>query len=637
VNARDRELGMRRRIPRRDFLNGMAIAVAGSVVDPRPLLALGLAEASPQSQIDYPPAKTGLRGSHEGSYEVFHALKDGLLAAAPGIDTGERYDLIVVGGGISGLAAAYFYRRAIGPEARILILDNHDDFGGHAKRNEFNHRGRLLIGYGGTQSIDSPSTYSPAARELLRELEVDLTRFERAFDRGLYRGLGLMPGFFFDRETHGVDRLVAGLFERPWAEFLAATPLSEPARDDVLRLVGGKVDVLPELTPPQKTHRLAKISYRDFLLDLFKVDPAVPSLFESELLGLYGVGAEAVPALDCFGLGFPGFGGMALPDQPPAGMSLTPLVRLHRKDPYIFHFPDGNASIARLLVRSLIPAVAAGRGMDDVVTARFDYGRLDDPGQPVRLRLRSTAVRALHVGAAGDRQVEVTYVRAGRSEYARGRACILACWNSVVPHLCPELPAQQKEALVYGVKVPLVYTNVLVRDWTAFQKLGVHDIASPSCYFSSVALDFPVSLGGYRHSRRPDQPILLHLVRTPRSPDLPAREQHRLGRYELLGTSFETFERNLRSQLGRILGPGGFDPARDLEAITVNRWPHGYAYEYNSLFDPSWSESEQPCVIGRRPLERIAIANSDAQAYAYTDAAIDQGHRAVQDVLAAIG
>ena len=107
-----------------------------------------------------------------------------------------------------------------------------------------------------------------------------------------------------------------------------------------------------------------------------------------------------------------------------------------------------------------------------------------------------------------------------------------------------------------------------------------------------------------------------------------------MGRIELFSTTFETFERNIRDQLGRSLAGGGFDPARDITAITVNRWPHGYAYQYNSLFDDFWMKGgEQPCQVARKPFGRIAIANADAAAYSYTDAAIDQAHRAVQEAL----
>jgi spermidine dehydrogenase len=271
--------------------------------------------------------------------------------------------------------------------------------------------------------------------------------------------------------------------------------------------------------------------------------------------------------------------------------------------------------------------------MDDVVDARFDYGALDDAGSNVRIRLSSTVVRVLHRGAPETaKEVEITYLRDGAARRVRARQVVLACWNSVIPYLCPEMPEAQRKALSYAVKVPLTYTNVCIKNWTSFQKLGVSSVSCPGSYFASLSLDFPVSLGSYRCPRSPDEPMVLHLTRTPASPGLSPKEQFQAGRYELLSTTFETFERNIRDQLGRILGAGGFDPARDIEAITVNRWPHGYAYEYAYLGEPDWSESDKPCILGRKPFGRVTIANSDAGGEAYVDCAIDQAHRAVAEI-----
>ncbi len=635
----DRDLGMHRRIPRRDFLNGMAVAIGASLL---PRLPLDPWESGPyapeRTPAYYPPALMGLRGSHPGSYEIAHRIRDGGLEAMmrEARPSGESYDLIVVGGGISGLSAAYFFQKASGGRARVLVLDNHDDFGGHAKRNEFRVGGKLLIGYGGSQSIDSPSRYSTEAHGLLVELGVDTAEFYQAYDQSFSSRWGLKGGVFFDRETFGTDRLVvAGLGRRDWPEVqsvdeLRKAPLSSEVLSAIVQLFTANAAPFPGLSPAELNAKLEKTSYRDYLLQHASVHPDAIPLFQAWTHDLYGVGIDAVPALDCWGLGFPGFKGLPLDQAGTEGIGLT--AEPHEEEPYIFHFPDGNASIARLLVRKLVPGAVPGHTMDDLVTARANYAPLDTPHAPTRIRLNSTVIRATH--AQGDREVEITYARGGKVWTARARACVLACWNGMIPYICPELPAAQKEALAYGVKVPLVYTNVALRNWEAFRKLGVQSVYAPAGYFSSIRLDFPVTLGRYRFSRSPDEPIVIHLQRTPCSPGLPARSQHRAGRAELLATTFETFERNIRDQLGRALAEGGFDPARDIAGITVNRWPHGYAYEYNSLWDPVWPEDQQPCVIGRKQFGRIGIANSDAGAYAYANCAIDQAYRAVSELLA---
>jgi spermidine dehydrogenase len=634
IDTKDRKLGMERPITRRDFLQGISLTL-GALLLTGPANGLEGLGSRPGLAGDYPPARTGLRGAHDGSWETAHALRDGQSWEAVAQETGETFDLVVVGGGISGLSAAYFFRRLAGPGTRVLILDNHDDFGGHAKRNEFRSRGRLLLGYGGTQSIEAPARYSREARQLLQDLGIEMQRFYHYFDQELFRALKLAPGLFFDRETFGADCLVVGVGEPSWAEFLARTPLPETARRDLARLYDDQtVDYLRGLTVDEKKKCLAKTSYQDYLLRYVKLDPTALPFFQTQTHGLYGVGIDAVPAGDCFGLGYPGFAGLGMARGPLPGMGRSALPQ-DNPEPYIFHFPDGNASIARLLVRALLPKVASGSTMEDVVTARFDYGRLDETDAPVRLRLNSTAVQVRHRGdPRTSRSVAVTYVQQGKAWTVPATAVVLACWNHVIPYLCPELPAAQKQALSYGVKVPLVYTNVQLRTQRAVHQLGVSQVRCPGSYWHTVGLDFPVSLGGYQFPSSPDEPAVLHLFRTPCRPGFPAREQHKAGRYELLATPFVTFERTLRDQLARILGPAGFEPARDIEAITVNRWPHGYAYEYNSLFDPDWPEADRPCVVGRQPFGRITIANADAGAYAYTDSAIDQAYRAVREIVA---
>lgn len=632
----DKELGMQRTIARRDFLQGATIGLGGLLLGGlAPELVAAAADLAEQDRRGYyPPTRLGLRGSHPGAFEAAHALRGSSSLEDIGRirETDESYDLIVVGGGISGLAAAYYFRGSV-PNARVLILENHDDFGGHAKRNEFHLNGRTHLMNGGSQSIESPRPFGKVAAGLMQTLGIDAKALdESCTDEKLYASLNLRSGVYFDRETFGVDRLVVrnGNSRQATQAFLAQAPLSDSVRADILRIQHGDEDYLPGLSSDQKKDRLSRVSYEHFLLRMAKADPGVLPYYLHATDGLWGCGIDAVSALDCWGVGFPGFQGLNLDPGETPRMGFTPAGFAGTGGSDSFHYPDGNASVARLLVRRLIPDAMPGRDARDIVTAAADYSRLDRATSPTRIRLNSTALRVRNLD--NDR-VEVTYSRSGALFRATAKHCVLACWNMLIPYLCPELPQPQKAALRQLIKTPLVYASVALKDWRAFARLGVHDVDAPGAYFSSFGLNDVVDIGGYRSVRSPDAPILIRMERTPARYGLPEREQHLVGRAELLATPFATFERAIRDQLGRALGAGGFDPARDIMGIAVNRWPHGYAPEYNSLVDGDTPPDQMPNIIGRARFGRVAIANSDAGMGAYTDVAIEQAHRAVRELV----
>jgi spermidine dehydrogenase len=648
----DRALGMDRKIDRRDFLYGAGAGLAATLLPGgmQSLVAEAQAEASPE-QNGYPPQRSGMRGDHPGSFEAAHQMRDQRswnLAGALSPD--DPYDLIVVGGGISGLSAAHFFIKSVGPQAKVLILDNHDDFGGHAKRNEFVYNGRTLAINGGTLNIESPQRYNQPAMQVLLDIGIDLDHYkaQNAKNHGLYNSLGLKPSYFFDQETWGQDKLVVGGLDyeegvgRVFSpQFLARTPLSAAAQKDMLRLFDPKQpDYLPGLTSAEKKLHLAKISYNDYLLQYAKVDKQVIWFFQNVPAGVFAVGTDATPALFGWQMGLPGFAGLNLEPTPEGVLADLPGGQHGRQKEgeAAVHFPDGNATVARLLVRKLIPDAVPGKTMDDVGMAKVQYDCLDRSGQRARVRLSSTVVNVTQQGPeANPTGVVVSYVNAVKTYQVKGAAVVMACWNMFIPYLVPSLPDAQKRALAHNVKAPLVYTSVALKNWKAFQKLGVRSVNTPTMYHTSIALTEAASLGELRHAQTPDEPIALHLVRTPCSPGLPRKDQHRAGRYDLLNTNLETFERKIRDQLARTLGAGGFDPAEDIVAITVNRWPHGYSYTYNSLYDPmEWvytSSPERPCVIARQPFGRVSIANADAAASPHTDAAILEAYRAVTEVI----
>jgi spermidine dehydrogenase len=605
----------------------------------------------------YPPTRAGMRGSHPGSFELAHLMRDGKRWDNPADseDTGEMYDLVVVGGGISGLAAAYFFQKENGPDARILIVDNHDDFGGHAKRNEYHYKDRMFIDLGGTAYIENPQHYPPNARALIEDLGIDISRSRAVFDHDLYPSLNLRGGIFFEREAFGKDRLVAGKrgllnseFQSAYItlpaelenrvgdatdvrKFLERSPLSANAVEEIVELYSGDTDYWPGLSLQEKLGKLESMSYIDFLEDVVEATRETADFFRMWRASYMGNGVDVASAYSAMRYGLPGSKGLGLDEHFKTG-GYQP--HNYKED---FHFPDGNASVARMLVRRLVPEVAPGNSMHDIVAAKFDYSRLDQPGSPVKIRLNSTAVHVAHTSAS---TVEVTYVEGEQASRIRAKNCVMACYHSVVPHICPELPEGQKHALATTIRMPLVSVSVLLDNWSAFEKLGIKSAYCPTSFCSDIRLTYPMRFDDYESPRSPDDPITVRMYRIPiPGGDLPLREQFRLGRHELLAMPFETFERNIRDQLGRLLKDGDFDPARDIQAITVNRWPHGYAVGLNDATDSmsygnrnTWSDERKTWLTGRQRHGRIVFANTDADARAMTEAAIEQAHRAIGEL-----
>tara|TARA_B110000003_G_scaffold56870_2_gene56953 strand:+ start:1907 stop:3805 length:1899 start_codon:yes stop_codon:yes gene_type:complete len=624
-------------INRRDFINGFALSLtAGTTLSPFELLAN---ENLALSSAYYPPAMTGMRGSHKGSYEIAHSLAwAGTKFDEPKHQTDTKYDLIVVGGGLSGLSAAYFYRQRYGKDAKILVIDNHDDFGGHAKRNEFIVDGEKLIGYGGSQSIDTPSSYSAPAKKLLKDIGVITERFYDYYDQDFFGARNLKRGLYFSNDLYGKDHVVENLLRahldknnNDLIDILSKLPLANESKKALINLLKSKKNYLQD--EPSLAKRIALMratSYSDFLRKFVEVPEEVVLLYRDSHRGLWGVGWDALSTLEAYKANMPGTRYLDLEVK-----STNPHNMYDREEPYIFHFPDGNAGVARALVNKLIPGAMSADTMEAQVKAKVNYNALDLKSSKVRIRLNSSVVKVEHT--SNQKSVNVVYINNGKSYRVVGRHVVMACYNNMLPHLCPELPIEQKEALNYATKIPLVYISIAVRNWRAFSNLGFHSITIPQPkLMHSFGLDFPVSMGDYNFPQNPNQPTILHGTYVPTDPDkgLSAKEQAINGRRQLYEISFAQFERDIIEQMQGSLKGGGFDAERDIAGITVNRWPHGYAWEYNDYSDPAeYNPYNGPHIKGRARIGRISIANSDASAYAYVDGAIDAADRAVNEQL----
>jgi spermidine dehydrogenase len=638
-------LGLGQPIKRRDLLHGMgmsaAVLAAFSAGVPR-LTSAAVKDKSvysPEKEPGYyPPGLSGLRGSHEGSFEVAHGHAWAGQSWDVKSDLDEEYDLIVVGGGISGLTAAFSYKQNNGPDSKILVIDNHDDFGGHAKRVEFSHEGRKYMLPGGSGFMETPY-FSEEAKTLLEDAGVNLSRLEVGQVSDLrFHAYDMNPSICFDKETYGesvtlVDDMLPmdkkdeqGIYVI--VKHIAAMPIPEKSKKELHDFLTSEKDVFAALSQEERTQALHGMSYNTFVTEycglsqvtadaIFTRQPGAIIGVTSECTSLYeAVMWTGLPALHVLGEQ-----GMAL--QLEKG-SLPPIEG--------HYAPEGNAIITRNLVKQLIPGVAEGETMEELTTARFDYAKLDEEASNVRIRLNSMGINIKTVDKGNN--VAVTYVRGGEASRVKGKHCIYAGFHMYLPHLCPELPENQKAALKENVKMPFITANVFLRNGKPLEELG-----TASFYFPGRVLHECVSwgrsLGKHKQDFVADDPQTIYMIGPMVGPhtNMSPQDQYRQGRHKLLAMSFEDYEIEVREQLASLFDSTSFDVKEDIIGLTINRWPHGYTRQYNSLFDPEYEEGQRPHEIARKKHGRIAIANSDASYVALVNTAIDEGLRAVDELL----
>lgn len=614
----DERLGMNRPITRRDFLQGMAMGLAASK------WTQGQSH-SPLSSGPTPYRGGHLEGQDVSSTERGHRVRDGRFRELPAevLDIGETYDLVVVGSGLAGLASAYVYQRERKGRARILILENNEDFGGHARRNTFAWEGRTYIATGGTYDLEDPYGSPPGALQILKGLGIDFDRLEGFRDPTFRERFGLSPSVFFDPRVYpGIRPTWAnGFHEIPYEEFFSRAPLSESAKRELVELYTTRKNYLPDVDDLEGV--LGTISWESFIRDKMGLgDDAVRfcNLYATDLVGL---GCDAIAALYGYevGPGFFGMGGEGFYEK--EGMLRYGYEPVHR-------YPDGNHSIARHLLKKILPEALSGSDtMEGVFNGELRYDRFDRPESPVQLRLRSTVVRVEHLGTLSEAQrVAVSYAGAdGQVRRVSARGVILASWALVAKHVAPEVPTEQRKALEAHQYCSQIYINVLLRQWRPVADIGAFEMFLPDGYCTWMHVSDPLRVGEYRPEYHPDKPTILSMFRYVYRPGLPPERQMELGRYELEAKSFEDLEREIRTELDHVLGPWGFDAARDVVGITVNRWGHGYA-----LF-PFPSDGPPPYVRGRERVGRISFAGADAGGTPWSQAALEQGWRAAHEQL----
>ena len=589
-----------------------------------PYRAIGKVVSDKLDHLYYPPSLTGLRGSHLGSDTHAHARAWTKKSDwGPVAKSKESYDLAVVGGGISGLSAAYFYQKKYGKDKKVLILDNHDDFGGHAKRNEHAVDGENLISYGGSQSIVEPKQGSKVVHALLKDIGVNLERFKTAYDRDFYKRNNLGAVTFFNKKTFGEDKVVRhpycnypnyieGLMAGKLSNIDAAqeAPLSRKGKEQLLRVLNGGLHEI-DLSKKELNNYIRSHSYFDYLKDTLGVDdPGVLRMARHSALDWALSGTDVMTigtAKNCGALGF------------------APKAVYDEDNPYIYHFPDGNAGVARALVKKMIPNVGEGNNAEELILSKFKYAELDKSSNAIRIRLNSTVVNVRHGGnPKHSSEVVVNYINGNKLHEVKAKSVVMACYNMMIPHIVSGLPEEQAAALRLQSKSPLQYSSVGLRNWRAMKEMEIGLAMSPGNMHQAVFMDFPVSMGGYEYTKTPDDPCVIQMISCPYGEIVgaPRLEQYREARYRMLGLQFKDYEEEVRSHLSGMLPKELFDFDRDVQSITINRWAHGY-----TVGGPGNSTK-----IGRQPFGRITIANCDSAPGADAKTAIDMASRAVNEL-----
>ncbi|WP_243830588.1 FAD-dependent oxidoreductase [Campylobacter novaezeelandiae] len=479
---------------------------------------------------------------------------------------------------------------------------------------------------------------------MLNSLGISIDKLAKDFDVNFYPDLKLSRGVYFSKSEFGVDKIVSGnprkvicddiptdkTNGKSVEEFINEFPFNSKDKKDLISLFKSEKDYLKGMSKKEKEKYIQKTSYKKFLEEKVKLSNEAIKFFEGMSDDFLALGIDAISCEDARISFLPGFDKLGL--DPIEGEALAEM-----EEPYIYHCADGNASVARLLVKRLIPNICKeNENLDDITLSHFDYSQLDLKQNKVKIRLNSTVINAENTknGAL------ITYVKQGKTYRVKSKKVVMANYNSMIPYIIPTLPKEQKEALSKNVKTSLLHTKVIIKNWEPFIKLGVHEIYSPRMPYARTKLDYPVDIGNYHHPRDPKKPICVHIVCSPlvfaniQGIDLEgmdARDRARIGRNLLITMSFEEHEKIIRDQLQGMLGSAGFDHQKDIEAIIVNRWGHCYSYTENSLYDDP-KEAEETIKTARKPFKNIVIANSDSDWQAYMHAAIDQAYRAISEL-----